>query len=75
MVFCSSDYSVGMLRCLVLEKLGEVGDPTVIKKSKEMLAAHVNGTQCIPADLRIAVYRFVVFFLFVHQAIFMLSYQ
>ncbi|XP_047138119.1 puromycin-sensitive aminopeptidase isoform X1 [Hydra vulgaris] len=56
----NEDYSLSMLRCLVLKKLGEVGDPGVIKKSMEMFASHVNGIQNIPADLRVAVYSTVM---------------
>jgi len=46
----------GMLRGMVLRRLGLCGDPDVVEKCREMFQAHITGGDQIPADLRNAVY-------------------
>lgn len=49
-----------MLRGLILRRLGLSGDEETINKCKEMFQAHLDETEPIPADLRTAVYWYVV---------------
>lgn len=51
------DHLTGMLRGLILGRLGCYGDAEVIEECKKRFQAHVEGSQLIPADLRGAVYR------------------
>jgi len=54
------DHLTGMLRGLILRRLGLSGDEETINKCKEMFQAHLDETEPIPADLRTAVYWYVV---------------
>lgn len=49
-----------LLRSLVINRLGGCGDESLIAEAKRRFAAHLEGTQLIPADLRSAVYRAVM---------------
>ena len=54
------DHLTGMLRGLILRRLGLSGDEETINKCKEMFQAHLDEIQAIPADLRSAVYWYVL---------------
>jgi len=53
-------YLIAMLRSLVLGKVGSFGLPEAVAEAKKRFAAHVKGTNTIPADLRGAVYSTVL---------------
>ncbi len=48
-----------LLRSLVINRLANFEDQTVISQAKKLFEAHSNGTYVISADLRAAVYRAV----------------
>jgi len=55
----SEDHLTGMLRGLVIRRLGLSGDEDIIEEAKRKFQAHVDGSQAIAADLRSAVYCIV----------------
>ena len=52
-----------MLRCLMLGRLGKFGDSDVVAESQRRFKAHIDGVEPIPADIRGAVYRYILLFL------------
>ncbi|ELU07211.1 hypothetical protein CAPTEDRAFT_150577 [Capitella teleta] len=49
-----------MLRSLVIGRMGRAGDEAIIDEAKKRFAAHCDGTQAMPADLRTPVYTTVL---------------
>lgn len=47
----------GMLRAIVLNRLVDFEDPTVIEEAKSKFKAHLDKTYTIPADIRGVVYK------------------
>lgn len=52
----NEDHLTGMLRGLVMKRLGGYGDENVVAECKRRFQAHIDGSESIPADLRAAVY-------------------
>lgn len=50
-----------MLRGLIFGRLGCYGDADVLEESRRRFKDHISGSQLIPADLRVAVYRYTFF--------------
>lgn len=55
----NEDHLTGMLRALVIRRLGLSGDPDIVEECRRRFEAHVDGAQSIAADLRSAVYSTV----------------
>ena len=51
------------MRSLLMNRLGRYGDADVVTECQHRFKAHVDGTESIPADLRAAVYAYVLNFL------------
>jgi len=49
-----------MLRGLVIGRLGRTGDEATVEEARKRFAAHLDGSQTLPADLRGPVYSIVL---------------
>lgn len=47
----------GLLRMLVISRMGQLGHEGTVAEARKRLAAHIAKAQPIPADLRSPVYR------------------
>ena len=47
----------GLLRMLVISRMGQLGHEGTVAEARKRLAAHITKAELIPADLRSAVFK------------------